>query len=125
MEDTGWYKPDYSMTTTLKKGIHWGFHAGCDFATKKCDEDLHPQYYCSAEDPPKCSSELRKIMSCVNCGIDATGTNNKFIYNEDNKMCASGSRREHCPIYVPVRDMDCRLFKPDSKNQYYNQMGGA
>jgi leishmanolysin-like peptidase len=35
MEDSGWYKADYTKADGLKLG-DWGFHQGCDFATAKC-----------------------------------------------------------------------------------------
>lgn len=34
MEDTGWYKPNYSMAATMS----WGKGLGCDFSMKSCKE---------------------------------------------------------------------------------------
>ena len=35
-EDSGWYKANYSMSTALQPGVHWGFRQGCDFALNDC-----------------------------------------------------------------------------------------
>lgn len=34
MEDTGWYRANYSMAQPLS----WGLKAGCDFVLKSCKE---------------------------------------------------------------------------------------
>ena len=34
MEDTGWYRANYSMAQHLR----WGHKLGCDFAMKSCKE---------------------------------------------------------------------------------------
>ena len=37
MEDTGWYRANYSMAQPLK----WGAGLGCDFVKKSCADWIH------------------------------------------------------------------------------------
>lgn len=37
MEDSGWYKANYSMASDLK----WGKNLGCDFAMRSCKDWIH------------------------------------------------------------------------------------
>lgn len=37
MEDSGWYKANYSMASPLK----WGKNLGCDFAMRSCKHWIH------------------------------------------------------------------------------------
>lgn len=40
MEDSGWYKPNYSMAQPLT----WGKDLGCDFVMKSCKDWIHTNF---------------------------------------------------------------------------------
>lgn len=66
-EDSGWYKPDYSMADTLVKGLNWGYGQGCDFALNKCvsgGSTSFPRHWCTAENTDICSIDRVGTQSC-------------------------------------------------------------
>jgi leishmanolysin-like peptidase len=61
MEDTGWYKANYSAASAWKKNFDWGYKQGCAFARDKCVTDDKgtgsPPHFPSRDDenPKLCS----------------------------------------------------------------------
>ncbi|KFD56137.1 hypothetical protein M513_02915 [Trichuris suis] len=51
MEDTGWYKANYSVAEHLD----WGFNLGCDFAMKNCGEWIHAAKQRNSSPWPYCT----------------------------------------------------------------------
>ena len=52
-EDTGWYKADYAYAQTA----HWGYKAGCAFATGSCISggvSASPSHFCTAPQKDMC-----------------------------------------------------------------------
>jgi hypothetical protein len=52
--NSGWYTPDYSKATKLRKGANWGYKQGCAFATQKCISGTFtgqgaPSHFCTVD----------------------------------------------------------------------------
>ncbi|XP_068085914.1 leishmanolysin-like peptidase [Anabrus simplex] len=72
MEDTGWYKANFSMAQSLA----WGHHFGCDFAMKSCKEwmdtrmarreSIHPFCNKVKRDPleTECTEDRSSVALC-------------------------------------------------------------
>eukprot|EP00397_Hematodinium_sp_SG-2012_P016559 GEMP01016899.1.p1 GENE.GEMP01016899.1~~GEMP01016899.1.p1 ORF type:complete len:791 (+),score=85.49 GEMP01016899.1:17-2389(+) len=101
LEDSGWYGVDYSFSTELVDGIHWGYNAGCDFLQQKCGEG-HPTegYYCT-QNEQSCSRGLRQKVKCSTCATGLTVLPVVWQYfNDTRKVCDSGRGASNCPVFV-------------------------
>lgn len=92
--------------------------------SKPCNKSIAPEIFCKQDDPEKCDSELRKAVGCVDCNLESAGYNSYFVYGGLEKVCRSGARREHCPVYVQIQNRDCRLYQADDRTQYFGELGG-
>jgi leishmanolysin len=57
LEDSGWYKADYTQADVL----YWGLNQGCDFALKTCN-NWPSSYYCA---PQQLSKYLDYIIMFI------------------------------------------------------------
>ena len=108
MEDSGWYKANYTMS----KMSPWGLGAGCEFVDEKClvqgaNGPEVPEYsrgfFCADADQKGCSSELSHKLSCT--VIDyyfyvpqtLPPVSDQFYPNEPSK---GGPRQaDYCPVF--------------------------
>ena len=92
--DSGWYDVNESHVEPLP----WGFHAGCDFVSRKCSEWTRPGYLCSARSQEACSYDRRSQAYCdlsysALSGGDAPSGFSPLL--------------DHCPVYRSFRNGDC------------------
>jgi hypothetical protein len=95
MEDSGWYKPDYSFAGYLG----FGENAGCDFVENKCRSDASDtsKYYCSQQDDVSCTFNGFALGKCeVNPLADGCG----IVKGFGNYLCGdiSNSDRSAKPL---------------------------
>jgi hypothetical protein len=71
LEDSGWYRMDYTQLNTMLPGATWGFHAGCDFLAGACMHVpsgtlLDAQKFCLPQQDrqQKCSQDTLAIEVC-------------------------------------------------------------
>ena len=117
MEDSGWYKANYTMGTTLT----WGLSAGCDFVTAPCltkndtttsIPEYSRGYFCSDESQRGCSPDLRHKAACtvIDYGENVPET---FRYFADNPKRGGPRETNYCPIYSSaygdksIDELDC------------------
>ena len=108
LEDSGWYRMNYFMTTALIPGAMWGYKAGCPFSTDKCltdstglavKTDFSSKTFCSANSPSnilKCSANA---LSRAACSIDHSGNVPQpyaLVANSRYK------RFDFCPVYADM-----------------------
>ena len=111
LEDTGWYRMNYAMTTALVPGAHFGFKAGCSFVNDQC---------ISSEGTVVQSNHNTKAF-CLNAGVvcSADGTHKVDCSIQSSPLRTdvgsaylypiSGKSRmdDFCPLYRSVDDSDC------------------
>lgn len=80
MEDTGWYKVDYSMAEPL----YWGKNLGCLFAKNSCGAWMKAQLNAGKTTAPFCNKLKQKGNLKTGCSVDRTSvaTCNLVKYNE-------------------------------------------
>eukprot|EP00397_Hematodinium_sp_SG-2012_P014666 GEMP01014918.1.p1 GENE.GEMP01014918.1~~GEMP01014918.1.p1 ORF type:complete len:771 (-),score=120.02 GEMP01014918.1:563-2875(-) len=112
MEDSGWYVANYSLSTKLVEGVHWGYKAGCAFLTQKCGENHPAQGYFCKQGEQSCSRGLRQKVECRNCapGKAVLPEVWQFFPDEPTKICGSGG---NCPIFKNSdRGLGCSARSP-------------
>ena len=71
LEDSGWYKVDYSVLAPPVPGLTWGHRKGCSFLLKKCVESrvkvLDQDAFCTLgnADEIKCSKDALTVQKCT------------------------------------------------------------
>ena len=120
LEDTGWYKVNYSLTTSLVPGAHSGYKAGCSFVKKKCvasdaslvKVDRSNKVFCDHSPPAGhvCSSDASRKVACL-LGKGTTPIPRLYAYplnSEDRYL-------DFCPVFTPLSGGSClenHTFKP-------------
>lgn len=66
LQDSGWYKANFSSADVLRKGLDWGYKQGCSFATSKC---INPSTGMGIGSPPHFYSSSPPLV----CRIDRRG----------------------------------------------------
>ena len=138
MEDSGWYKANYTVTRMSP----WGLGAGCDFVEKECltavaggsptIPDYSRGFFCASENDKGCSSEHSHKMACqvINylfvVGQDVPAENQFF-----STTTLGGPRQaDYCPVYGntygnrKAEGLDCRISTntpsfPNTYNEVY------
>lgn len=120
LEDTGWYKPNYS----LSENIGFGLGACCDFVEKDCIEDgeINPpfdEYFCNTQDTRTtfgCDPDRSMIAVCDM--VDVTkqdGLSEAFMdipeameYFSDENLGSLNPQPDYCPIFSQYIGLSCR-----------------
>eukprot|EP00929_Paragymnodinium_shiwhaense_P065339 TRINITY_DN32767_c0_g1_i1.p1 TRINITY_DN32767_c0_g1~~TRINITY_DN32767_c0_g1_i1.p1 ORF type:complete len:1319 (+),score=185.65 TRINITY_DN32767_c0_g1_i1:128-4084(+) len=108
MEDTGWYKPDYSFAAEL----HYGRDKGCDFVFGPCiiaGTTAFPDTFCSATDVSRCGHSVSSDTGCTpdhmgkaictNC-IHTQPLPQAFQYFSDPRLGGEQQALAYCPLWT-------------------------
>eukprot|EP01137_Pigoraptor_chileana_P036542 Opistho-2@32345 len=132
LEDSNWYKADYTYAHT----IPWGRKAGCNFYTQKClsgsmtsispanSVSSYPRFFCVNQYASSTSSctlaQLQAAQCTVSCSADA--------YGVSYCMPASNGVADGCPYYYPFNGINsecaatagkgCAMTKKSSASSY-------
>eukprot|EP00937_MAST-01D_sp_MAST-1D-sp2_P005570 g5570.t1 len=110
-EDTGWFKPDYTLAQTP----HWGYKAGCAFATQPClngagaSSDVTGTHFCTIEKQKRCSVDGRTAKGV--CQVATYGADLPTAYQYFSDSARKGghmSTADYCPMTMPYSNGDCR-----------------
>jgi hypothetical protein len=119
LEDSGWYRMDYTKLNSLVRGASWGFQEGCGFLTDRClniplHENIDVDKFCfpSQEGQVRCSEDATIIEQCdagsrmgrwaFMSGIPHA---NLPVYNYGSASLYSAMRyMDFCPSYVFMED---------------------
>ena len=110
MEDSGWYKANY----TMGRSNPWGMGAGCDFVEKPClvpnqasgsadVPDYAKGYFCNQASQPGCSPALTHKMACTVLDyfyiLPRTLPPEQFQYFPDDPTKGGPRQADYCPVY--------------------------
>jgi hypothetical protein len=110
MEDSGWYKANYTNTHMLP----WGLGVGCDFANKPClipnsgnGTTTIPDYsrgaFCATENKKGCSPEATTKMACTimdfSYVVPQTLPETIYQYFPKSPMKGGPLQVDFCPVY--------------------------
>lgn len=113
LEGTGWYKPDYSLSTPLL----WGHKQGCEFVDKLCIDNStkKPNFeeFCNNLGQMSCTLDRRYKASC---SVEpSSGLPSYSSWNYFSGILAKDTFADNCPY--PVIDLsysDCYYMKKSS-----------
>jgi leishmanolysin-like peptidase len=108
MEDSGWYKANYTMGGANP----WGLGAGCDFIEKPCltssggqvvIPDYAKGYFCKEQSKPGCSPALTHKMACTILDyfyiLPRTLPTDQFQYFPDEPTKGGPRQADFCPVF--------------------------
>jgi len=111
MEDSGWYKVDYSQAGPN----YWGKSQGCVFAYDKCingskadPQPINYRYYCKTK-TIGCSLSRRERAIC-NLYLYEQSLPSQYQYFTDSNTGGFDELTDFCPYYVPFTGGSC--YKP-------------
>jgi len=140
MEDSGWYKANY----TQSRANPWGLGAGCDFTTNPClipngnTPDI-PEYargyFCNEGSKRGCAPELTHKVACTvidyNYILPLTLPDAIFQYFP-NKPTTGGPRQgDYCPVYgstyqgLEAAQLDCENPANVDSINFYTEVYGS
>jgi len=142
LEDSGWYKANYSMTSMDP----WGLGAGCDFVHGKCIEDgnvpSHSRgYFCADKSQYGCSFGNTHKMSCTLLDYSKHGRPipENYQYFPNSPSLGGPTQADYCPIFSTTYavsllekttpdDLDCRNTENNNmltsiSNVYWEEYG--
>ena len=110
LEDLGWYRMDYTKTTPLIQGAHWGYKEGCDFVNKPCINEfgnpvqtVSDKFFCNGRNPhPVCSANALHKVTC-----DSTTRKDHIPELYRYPVNGKNSRYDFCPVYYSKQDSFC------------------
>jgi hypothetical protein len=106
MEDTGWYKANYTQASANP----WGLNAGCDFVNGACmipaDPPEIPEYsrgfFCNEGSARGCSPEMTHKMACTVIDYDYIIPKvlppSKFSYFPSTPTRGGPRQGDYCPV---------------------------
>ena len=129
LEDTGWYRMNYMMTTSLLPGASFGFKAGCAFVQKRCvssrgnlvKQAVDAKAFCSSPSVDAvCSPDGTHKVTCNARSPEGRTIPQNFQY----PIVGSSMYDDFCPRFVTQPHSLCRvaasgaaweLFGPSSR----------
>ena len=144
LEDSGWYKVDYSVIPDPPvPGMTWGHLKGCPFLFDKCVEStaavLDPDAFCSVVNgyEMKCSKNALTILQCTGARIydsDSAPPEQLIQYQylaHEEIFFQNHAHFDHCPVFSDANDFSCLdtdstlpgTSSPDSR--CFMNIGGA
>jgi leishmanolysin len=140
MEDSGWYRANYTMSRMSP----WGLGAGCDFVTGKCLKvtssgptlpSYSRGYFCNKESEKACSPELSFKLACTVVDYYYLVPQNlppdNMQYFPDAPTKGGLRQADYCPVYgSPYKSktadqLSCK--DPDNADSFnlYSEVYGA
>jgi len=140
MEDSGWYKANYS----LARIIPWGHGRGCDFVSKPCIvpnnegivsiPDYGKGFFCTQSAVRGCSSELTHKMACTVLNYDlyfpVVLPPDNMAYFRDQPTQGGPRQADYCPLYgstyagLTPEQLDCREPNNLDSLNFYGEFYG-
>ena len=116
LEDSGWYKVDYSVFAPPLPGLTWGHLKGCPFLLNKCVESrakvLDPDAFCTLQNKNKlkCSKDALTILGCSGVAeVQKTALITELLQykyrTHGGRYFNNPAYMDHCPVFEEL-DID-------------------
>ena len=103
MEDSGWYRANYSVAT----GLIWGRNRGCAFVTGECIINGQAvDGYCDTAGQDGCTPDHRAKGQC-NVATYGGALPTEFQHFDDASQGGSLSVTDYCPYYASYSNGEC------------------
>jgi leishmanolysin-like peptidase len=124
LEDTGWYRMNYGVTTPVVPGSVYGYKTGCPFVLDKCFDDsnkvlktlVNPKTFCT-EDVTACSPDgTHKAHCSVKKDFDRSTIPRAYRF-----PFVGSQVDDFCPIFKPVSNgycTDAAMQTDDGANEW-------
>jgi hypothetical protein len=118
LEDTGWYRANYSLAGQLL----WGQGMGCDFVHRGCNNwpSGYNGYFCSSAGKQGCTADYQAKGECQ-IGTASNLPPAIYQYFSDPYKLGSYDLPDYCPVTWGYENGWC--FDSGSKNQGITDMG--
>jgi leishmanolysin-like peptidase len=111
LEDTGWYRMNYAMTTALVPGGHFGFKAGCGFVGQPCVNSQghilripnNPKTFCAKEGTVCSPDGAHKI----NCRLSRKPVDTDVCPAYQYPLSSRSMIDDYCPVYRVIDHSEC------------------
>ena len=104
LEDSGWYRINYDMATSLVPGSLLGYKAGCDFVHSKCFKNGKPvvtnhsnRFFCDNSKQFGCSASGLETTSCFIDGDSSIPLTYRYGLNSNFRL------NDYCPVFRPLK----------------------
>jgi hypothetical protein len=128
MYDTGWYMPDYGMTSASQ----WGRGRGCSFATEKCLTPGDPPSkggafpeWCVTPGLKGCDYLRLGVGSCNVVTWSGSLPSQFQYYTADSRKAGSNSHNDYCPYTAMYSNKECSDAQWQPTNNYYGETYGS
>jgi hypothetical protein len=123
LEDTGWYRMNYAMTTAMVPGAHFGFKAGCAFVGRKCigldgsvvPVDHNTKTFCTNKGVVCSPDGTHK----VDCHVRTRPLGNSVPGPYRYPIPGYSRMNDFCPVYRWLDDSECS----NPQNQMFAKNG--
>ncbi|KAK7199312.1 major surface protease gp63 [Novymonas esmeraldas] len=122
MEDTGFYKGNYSMAEPMM----YGRNAGCGFTLNECvvnGVSQFPEMFCGSANATKlvCASDRLSVGRC-NLVNNAYPLLPQFQYFSDKTLGGADAKMDYCPYVQPLPNTNCSFDGGILKGSVYGAM---
>lgn len=94
LEDSGWYRSNYSTAGSLL----WGQGMGCSFVTQRCPNWLgYDGYFCTSNGKQSCTSDYQAKGECM-IGEVSGNLDPKYQYFSDQYEAGIYDLPDYCPF---------------------------
>ena len=120
MEDSGWYKSNYSMAEPLL----WGRNAGCAFVTGECiTGDTAADGFCHEKGEVGCTPDHRALGYCNL--EDSLSIPTQFQHFTDSAKGGTSIVADYCPYVTAYSNGKCSTASNAPANDHRGQSYGA
>merc|ERR1719424_2347289 len=121
-EDSGWYKPDYSMADKLTKGVDWGYKQGRNFALNQCvnaGHTNHPRHWCTTNSAKTCGLDRKGEAACTIS--PTTNVPAAVSYFSGAQVKGTLAQADYCPYYsTTISNRICTASSGSVPSPYSN-----
>eukprot|EP00986_Skeletonema_menzelii_P018567 scaffold26658_cov153-Skeletonema_menzelii.AAC.2 len=103
LEDSGWYKPNYSIA----ENTPFGLGAGCDFAKEECIQKGEvpkwgEEFFCNSQEAIGCTPDKHLLAYCDISRWDSNLPSGYQYYDEAADIGGGLSQMDFCPSYSTI-----------------------
>jgi len=118
LEDSGWYKPNYSIA----ENSPFGLGAGCDFVKEECIQDGQvpkwgEEFFCNSPEAIGCTPDKHLLAYCDISRWDANLPSGYQYYDEGANIAGGLSQMDFCSSYSTIFRFEAKSKEDEAKSK--------